>query len=258
MALQAEQTPARAVTGAVYDGQLSQRRSDRTARAAFRELVVHLAPPGATLLDFGSGTGTDARFYAERGFRVQAYDVDPDMCDSFEANCRNEIEAGRITLLRGTYESFLKRDNSAPGGTDLVASNFAPLNLLESLRDLFAAFYALTAPGGKVLASVLSPYFLGDLRYRWWWRNLPALVRDGRYSVAGAQGPIVRRGLADLAAQAEPFFVLERAYRDSAPPTPQAARSSWSARGLGTWLPFATCRYMFLQFARRNGVASHH
>jgi hypothetical protein len=56
-------------------------------------------------------------------------------------------------------------------GADLVTSNFAPLNLIDALPELFAKFHALTAPNGRVLASVLSPNFLGDLKYRWWWQN---------------------------------------------------------------------------------------
>jgi 2-polyprenyl-3-methyl-5-hydroxy-6-metoxy-1,4-benzoquinol methylase len=64
------------VTGAEYVEQITAGESDRRARAAFRDLVLSIAQPGATLFDFGCGTGMDARFYAERGFRVLAYDVD--------------------------------------------------------------------------------------------------------------------------------------------------------------------------------------
>jgi len=44
-------------------------------------------------------------------------------------------------------------------GVDLITSNFAPLNLIEDLPELFEKFHALTGPGGRVLASVLSPVF---------------------------------------------------------------------------------------------------
>jgi hypothetical protein len=52
------------VTGADYVKQITALESDRRARAAFHDLVLRVAPPGAALLDFGAGTGMDARFYA--------------------------------------------------------------------------------------------------------------------------------------------------------------------------------------------------
>lgn len=243
------------VTGAQYVEQITARESDRRARAAFRDLVVRIARPGATLFDFGAGTGMDARFYAERGFQVLAYDVDPQMCEYFRAHCRELIDAGRVRLEDGAYRDFLARHSAAGSQrVDLVTSNFAPLNLIADLQELFGAFNALTAPDGAVLASVLHPYFLGDLRYRWWWRNLPGLVRAGRYSVRGAQTPIFRRRLADFAAQSAPYFTLEHVFRGlpGRPRHPRRDALGSRARGVsGTWLPLTTCQYMFLLFAKQ-------
>jgi SAM-dependent methyltransferase len=241
------------VTGAEYVEQINALESDRRARAAFRDLVVRIAPPGATLFDFGCGTGLDARFYAERGLTVRAYDVDQAMCDFFATHCREVIAAGRVKLEEGGYQEFLTRNGlgRADVRVDLVTSNFAPLNLIDNLRELFATFHRLTAPGGKVLASVLSPYFFGDLQYRWWWRNLPRLLRDGRYSVAGAQAPIVRRRVADFAAQSAPYFTLERALR-GLPGRHLQLDGGIGHRGRGASLSLSTCRFMFLLFARRD------
>jgi SAM-dependent methyltransferase len=243
------------VTGAEYVEQINTLESDRRARAAFRDLVLSIVWPGATLFDFGCGTGLDACFYAERGFTVRAYDVDRAMCEFFTAHCRGMIEAGHVKLESGAYRDFLTRNRAASGedGVDLVTSNFAPLNLIDNLRELFATFHALTAPKGKVLASVLSPYFIGDFRYRWWWRNLPRLLRDGRYSVAGAQAPIVRRRLADFAAQSAPYFTLERVFRGLPERHLQVAGGIERSGGSrGASLGLSTCRFMFLLFARRE------
>jgi SAM-dependent methyltransferase len=243
----------RIVTGAEYVAQITARESDRRARAAFRDLVLRIAPAGATLFEFGAGTGMDARFYAERGFSVWAYDVDPQMCEFFTAHCREQMATGRVALETGLYRNFLARPRPGDGRrVDLVTANFAPLNLIDNLQELFAKFHALTAPGGKVLASVLSPYFLGDARYRWWWRNLPSLAREGRFAVAGSQAPIVRRRLADFAAQSTPYFKLERVFRGL--PARRARPAEGIAVGGGTrgaWLRLTTCRFMFLLFARR-------
>ena len=94
-------------TGASYVEAISALPSDRRARAAFQDLVLRIARPGATLFDFGAGPGVDASFYAECGFQVGAYDVDPEMCDYFSVHCREFIETGQIELHRGSYPAFL-------------------------------------------------------------------------------------------------------------------------------------------------------
>jgi SAM-dependent methyltransferase len=239
-------------TGARYVQAISALASDRLARGAFHDLVLRIARPGAALFDFGAGPGTDARFYAEHGFRVGAYDIDPGMCDYFSAHCSDFIQAGRIALQTGTYADFLasEKPRDAPGA-DLVTSNFAPLNLVEDLRGLFSKFHALTTPDGKVLASVLSPYFAGDLRYRWWWSNCWRLWRSGHFALPGAQGPIIRRRLADFAALSAPHFALKRVFpglpssRD-----PQAEGVDMNRHGASAWLRLTNCRFMFLLFEK--------
>jgi SAM-dependent methyltransferase len=170
------------------------------------------------LFDFGAGPGIDARLYAERGYTVAAYDVDPQMREFFAAHCRDLIDAGRVFLEGGGYREFLARRNvGGVHGIDVVTANFAPLNLIDDLQGLFAKFHELTGPGGRVLASVLSPYFVGDMKYGWWWRNSLRLWRYGHYSVQGAQAPIVRRRLANFAAQSEPYFTLKRVFQGLPP-----------------------------------------
>jgi SAM-dependent methyltransferase len=242
-------------TGARYVEVISALPSDRLARTAFRDLVLRIVRPGGALFDFGAGPGIDARFYAERGLRVGAYDVDPGMCDYFSIHCRELIQAGQIALHTGTYPDFLASETP---GVDLVTSNFAPLNLVEDLHGLFLKFHALTAPDGKVLVSVLSPYFVGDLRYRWWWSNCRRLWREGHFAVRGAQGPVVRRRLADFAAQSAPHFALTRvfpgipSYRDG-----RADGIDMSRHGSTAWLRLTTCRFMFLLFERlANGAVT--
>lgn len=237
------------VTGAQYVRQITAGESDCRARSAFQNLVLKVAPPGAAVFDFGSGTGLDARFYAERGFSVAGYDVDPQMREFFAADCQDLIQAGRVTLESGGYRDFLERESAGTRSIDLVTSNFAPLNLIGDLRELFAKFHALTGPYGRVLASVLSPYFVGDLKYAWWWRNALSLWRDGRFSVQGTQAPIVRRRLADFAAQSAPYFTLKRVFR-GLPPTGKrdCAGVHWSRGEPYAGLRVSTCRFMFLLF----------
>src|SRR5277367_1239062 len=132
-----QRTPA----GAEYVSQITAQVSDRRTRSAFRDLVLGIAPSGAALFDFGAGPGIDARFFAERGFTIDAYDVDPRMREFFANHCQDLIDSGRVRLDGSPFRDFLTHspvDNNRRA--DLVITNFAPLNLVDDLHQLFAKF----------------------------------------------------------------------------------------------------------------------
>jgi SAM-dependent methyltransferase len=242
-------TPA----GAEYVKQITSLESDRRARSAFQNLVLRIAPPGAALFDFGAGPGIDARFFAERGFAVEAYDVDPRMCEFFAEHCRDLIASGRISLDRRGYREFLAREFPDSGRrADLVVSNFAPLNLVDDLHELFAKFHSLTGPNGKLLASVLNPYFIGDMKFRWWWRNALRLWRDGHFFMPGPQAPHFRRRPANFGALSSPYFRLTRVFGGLTPYRRQHSNAVDASRGgRNAWI-HAASRFMFLLFERRD------
>jgi SAM-dependent methyltransferase len=237
--------PTAIVAGAEYVSAINARASDRRYREAFQRLALRLAPAGQVLLDFGSGPGIDARFYAGHGRRVLAYDIDERMNEYFASHCRDLLASGAVRLQGGGYPQFLA--SAAPEAAErasLVTANFAPLNLIDDLPQLFAKLASLTAPGAAVLASVLNPYFAGDLRYRWWWRNLARLLLESRYAVPGAQGPIWRRRLADYARACAPHFQLSQVY----------AGTDFPACARAGWLRLGSCRFMFLLFRKAQSA----
>ena len=242
------------VTGEAYVEAITSLESDRLARCAFQTLVQRIAKPGAALFDFGAGPGLDARFYAESGFTVAAYDVDPAMRSAFTVRCREFIETGQVWLDGGTYREFLARNGTIGNGRiDLVTSNFAPLNLVEDLRELFAKFHALTGPNGRVLASVISPYWIRDLKCAWWWRHTLRLWREGYYYVPGAIGPTVRRRLGNYVTQSAPYFELERVYPGMLADKTRNTQGTDVSRGdQFAWLGLTRCQFMFLLFRKRN------
>lgn len=243
------------VTGAAYVEAITSLESDRRVRAAFQDLALRIARPGETIFDFGAGPGLDARFYAERGFTVFAYDVDPKMREFFSVHCRSFIETGQVVLSEGSYREFLAGNGPAERPADLITSNFAPLNLVHDLRELFARFHALTRPNGRVLASVLSPYWIGDLKCPWWWQNAPRLWRDGYYLVPGPLAHTVRRRLAVYAAQSAPYFTLQRVFRGMAGEGTGDIRGVDVTRsGRYAWLRLTRCQFMFLLFHRQNDL----
>jgi SAM-dependent methyltransferase len=235
------------VAGEEYVAAITAVASDRRARRAFRDLVLEMTAPGSCIFDFGAGPGIDAKFYAECGFRVVAYDADPRMCASFARHCRREIDSGQIHLYQGEYRNFLELQIPAirqQYGIDAVTANFAPLSLIDDPHELFAKLHALTGPNAMFFASVLSPEFIGDMRYAWWWANRMTYWRRGHFRVAGETASIFRRSLGNFAAQAAPYFTLQNAIRG----LPRKAGSRIRSSGR---LALALSRYTFLVFAKR-------
>jgi SAM-dependent methyltransferase len=239
---------------AEYVKKMSALESDRRTRAAFQELVLRIAPAGGTLLDFGAGPGIDSHYFAQRGFTVAAYEIDPSMCAYFAEHCRSFIDAGRVTLDSRPYSAFLAGPSGhASAAIDLIVANFAPFNLVDDLHRLFARFHSLTANDGQVLASVLNPYFIGDLKYPWWWKRAPRLWREGCYTLPSPQGPLTRRRIGKIGAECLPYFRLERVFQGMPYGDADRANGADAARvGLRDWWGLVTSRFTFLLFARQN------
>lgn len=232
------------IYGDDYIALMDANPESRRTRRNFQEIALSLVKPGSTIFEFGSGPGVDAKHYAAHGCKVIAYDNDPRMCQSLVHHCARELRSDQIQLIEGPYQDFLSgntRVACAPGSIDLITANFAPLTLVSDLQQLFATFALLTTAGGRVLASVLNPWFLGDLRYRWWWNNRKRYWREGEFAVPGALGPIWRRSSNRIAHSAASAFRLSGIYCGHATRNVSDHRSSH-------FLIRPAFRYLFLLF----------
>jgi SAM-dependent methyltransferase len=188
-------------------------------RARFQKAALNLLPKGARVLDFGAGTGIDAKVYAGAGHPTFVYEPSEAMREYLEHYCHDEIARKAIVPVA----SFLSCDVQA------VTANFAVFNHFEEHIQLFEALSNVVSQGGFVLASLLNPYYLGDARYGWWRSNVVSLLRTGHY-VSPTESGVHRFSPHVVARAAAPHFQLERL-------TP---------RGLG----LAAHLYMFLLFRR--------
>ncbi|NII55712.1 class I SAM-dependent methyltransferase [Luteibacter sp. SG786] len=185
-------------TGAQYHQFFLTSRREVAIRERFQQHVQRLLAPGAVVLDFGAGTGIDAKTYAGKGHRTYVYEPSPSMRAHLELYCRDDIAAGEVVIL----------DADLPCQVDAVTANFAVLNHIADQRTLFAQLSGVVRPGGFILASVLNPYFLGDAKYSWWRNNLLNLVRHGHYGFATESG--IHRFTPRLPARAaRPHFHLD-------------------------------------------------
>ncbi len=128
-----------------YDACMAKHAGNAWVRGAFRHVVEQIVAPGSLLLDFGCGTGTDSLWYAQRGYRVLAYDNAPGMMAELERKCAQEIALGKVVPLYADYDHFRQVLQREPRPQAIV-SNFAALNHLRELRPLFSVFAANLEP----------------------------------------------------------------------------------------------------------------
>ena len=124
------------------------------ARDQVRRHVSSLLPPGAALLELNAGTGADAAFFAERGFRVHA----TDLADEMVAQIRRKIETRRLSdRLTVQQVSFTELEQVEGGPYDLIFSNFGGLNCIPDLRLVTRGLPRLLKPGAFVTWVVMPP-----------------------------------------------------------------------------------------------------
>jgi len=206
-------------TGEQYHNFMLASERDRAVRGRFQKMALDLLDENAGVLDFGAGTGIDAKTYSAHGHPTFVYEPSEAMRNYLGQHCQDEIVRKAIVSVASPSECNVQA----------VTANFAVLNHIEDHAPLFEELSRTVSPGGFVLASMLNPYYLGDARYQWWRSNLTTLMRSGHYAIA-SESRIHRFAPRVVARAAQPFFRLERI-------TP---------RGLG----LATHLYMFLLFRR--------
>ncbi|MES1154543.1 MAG: methyltransferase domain-containing protein [Rhodanobacter sp.] len=188
-------------------------------RERFQKMALDLLPAGADVLDFGAGTGIDAKVYAASGHRTFVYEPSPAMGEYLAWHCRDEIARRTIVVVASPLACQVQA----------VTANFAVLNHFADHAAPFEELSRVVRHGGFVLASMLNPYYLGDARYGWWRANVMNLLRSGRYAIE-SESRIHRFAPRVVARSAAPYFRLERHV----------------PRGLG----LAVQLYMFLLFRR--------
>jgi SAM-dependent methyltransferase len=206
-------------TGEQYHNFILSSRRNRRVRDRFQKIALDLLPEGADVLDFGAGTGIDAKAYAAKGHPTFVYEPSAAMCEYLAQYCRDEI--ARKTMITVTSPLTCK--------VQAVTANFAVLNHFADHTLLFEELSHVVHQGGFVLANMLNPYYLGDARYSWWRSNVMNLLRRGHYAIE-SESRIHRFAPRVVTRAAAPHFRLERLI----------------PRGFG----LASDPYMFLLFRR--------
>jgi SAM-dependent methyltransferase len=141
-----------------FDERFGAWASVAAQRDAVRRYLTRVFPAGSRLLELGGGTGDDALYLLERGYRVTLTDGSPTMVELATAKVRAAGYASAEVehLVFEDAPSFERRhDGRAP--FDGVYSNFAALNCVRDLRVLGAPLARLVRPGGICALVMFGP-----------------------------------------------------------------------------------------------------
>jgi ubiquinone/menaquinone biosynthesis C-methylase UbiE len=144
----------------VFDGRFGEWQSVVAQRGAVRRAMELAFPPGGHLLELGGGTGEDAVWLAQRGFKVLLTDASPNMVRLSQAKLAPLGSRAEIAAAE-EIEQFADRHLQAGSAQfDGAFSNFAPLNCVEDLRPTSRGLARLVKAGGSavlVLFGIASP-----------------------------------------------------------------------------------------------------
>jgi ubiquinone/menaquinone biosynthesis C-methylase UbiE len=132
----------------------------RYKRNRVREHVLRYLPAEGSILELNAGTGTDAVWFAERGYRVHATDI----AEGMQQRLREKVEVrGLEDSVTAELCSFTALDTLLQRGPyDLIYSNFAGLNCTGELDRVLRSFWPLLRPGGQVTLVILPPFCLWE------------------------------------------------------------------------------------------------
>ncbi len=150
-----------------FDERFGAWKSVAAQRAAVRRELLAAFPAGATLLELGGGTGDDALFLAERGYRVHLTDGAPAMTARAAEKVARARAADRVSVERVSLEelSDLAASRASAGLPPFQGaySNFAAFNCVEDHRAPARALARLLAPGARLQLVVFGPFCPGEV-----------------------------------------------------------------------------------------------
>ncbi|HXD79206.1 MAG TPA: class I SAM-dependent methyltransferase [Puia sp.] len=128
----------------------------RYKRGRVREHVLRYLPATGSILELNAGTGTDALWFAGRGYRVHATDIASGMQERLQEKIALEGMGDRVTTELCSFTSLAGLKERGP--YDLIFSNFAGLNCTGELGVVLRSLGPLLKPGGQLTMAILPPF----------------------------------------------------------------------------------------------------
>lgn len=218
----------------IFDDRFGAWTSVAAQRRAVRAAFLQQFPPRGYLLEIGGGTGEDALFLAERGFRVLLTDASPAMVDIARQKL-SALDSCAEVVAGEDIEVFAeKRHRAGEPRLDGAFSNFAPLNCVQDIGSVARGLALLLKPGavamlvlfgtccpGEMLVETLRGRPQNALR-RFTRAAAPARLAKRNFEVFYHRSSYLRRAF-------QPWFELERRIGVGVAVPPSAAEP-WISR----------------------------
>jgi ubiquinone/menaquinone biosynthesis C-methylase UbiE len=146
-----------------FDNRFGEWQSVAAQRDQVRRALLGVFPKGGHILEIGGGTGDDAAWLAQRGFKLVLTDPSPTMV--VLANRKLKPLRARAEIAAAEdLEAFADRHLAAGNARfDGVFSNFAPLNCVDDLTPVARGLARLVKPGGAVMLVLFGVASPGDI-----------------------------------------------------------------------------------------------
>lgn len=132
---------------AVFDKLYAENKLTCHMRVQFRETLLRYLRPGARLLELNCGTGTDALFFAEKGFEILATDNADGMLRQISQKIKDQKRERQVAVRKCDFEEL---DDLQPLKFDHIYSNFSGLNCTAHLDKVLLSLAPLLHPQGMI------------------------------------------------------------------------------------------------------------
>jgi ubiquinone/menaquinone biosynthesis C-methylase UbiE len=172
----------------VFDATYNSNAIIQYKRQRVREHVISLLPADASVLELNCGTGEDALFFAQQGYRVHATDVADGMLQRLKEKAAQSPFAQNITSESCSFHHLEALSNKGP--FDAVFSNFGGLNCTGELDKVLRSLPPLVKPDGVITLVVIPPFCLWEtlLLFKGKWKTATRRFFSGRGRKANVEG----------------------------------------------------------------------
>lgn len=131
-----------------YDSVVTQNPVMARLREIIRTTTAKYIPPESSILEINAGTGLDALWFSERGYRVHATDIADGMLASLEKKVKSFNKPEQFTFQKLSFTE-LEKVNLAP--FDGIFSNFGGLNCISDISDVINGTKKVLKHGGYLV-----------------------------------------------------------------------------------------------------------
>lgn len=252
-----------------YDATIAKSAVSRRAKQQALELIEHLTPPGARLLDIGCYTGEEALILARKGHHVLGTDISTRMVEIARKKAERArlLDRVRFVAMKASDISRLRDEGEERFHT--AYSVYGTLNLEPRLDRVKEALTDLLKPNGAFVCGLINPTVLYELL------AAPILMKFHGYRKLAKKGIRLKTGLGnqsvhgflystqEFADLLTPEFVMQEALGiHFFYPPPRGMRGGkrwWIARALDSWeiplqrvFPFRDLGFFSLLMFRRT------